>query len=485
MTFTRWLRRASLPGLVAAMTMLSSAVMASSLGGSGITFATQSVAGSTNGGTVTIGIAPTSFAGVPVTYTSNSYTSATSAAFSITFTLPTGVTFTNNPSATGDGTVFASTLLQVSGGVGDNFITFTGTANPEAALSFGTVSLGAFNLAGATALASTNTTTFVITASVSSTISALNDAGTKGQLATSESATQVTTTDSLGLAQVIDVTSPSLGDQWKQYGADTLVADDGAVVIASFGGLAEASDAAEFIPASSGTVTLTGLSWGGVSTPFLLTGAFPQPGTTTTSGCPTTPPSGAVTGTVSGVVITFANVTLPPVASFDFFEVCLGVTGKALIAANLTTTAAMTSPAGVTTFAGVPALPLNPYTYNGAVQQVLYSGTFPPYTAYERINNNTGTSADVITVVQPDSGTAAGTTTTTVAANSNVLVAASTLISNSGVTLDSTGRASMLFLTPGTPCTNNTAGQSCPVSVSQLLVNPDGDVAPLGSGSAP
>lgn len=426
-----------------------------------------------------------SFAGAAVKYTSNTFTTATAASFSITFTLPTGVTFANNPSATGDGTVFAAALSEVSGGIGDNFITFTGTANIATALQ-GTVSLGAFNVAGATALQSPNTTSFSATASVSSTIGALNDTGVKAQLASSASEIEVATAPTvMGSAQVIDVAAPSLGMQWKQFGADTLTADDGAVVLVAPPGLAAANDTTQNVPPTTGTIALTGVSWGGVSTPSLLPGATTQPGTGTSSGCPATLPAGTVTGTIAGDVITFPNVVPPAVGAFEtFYEVCLGVTGKSLIASNVTTSAAVTSPTGVTTVAGGTLTGLNSYNYNGSVQQILYSFVQPPYSAYIRITNNTEGTATVVTSVQPETGTS-GTTTTSVPGNSNVLIPAGTLISGSGVSLNSTGRVSMLFLTPGTPCTNNGLGQSCSVSVSQFLVNPTGEVTPGGSGAAP
>jgi hypothetical protein len=419
--------------------------------------------------------------GVPVKYTSNTFTAAAPASYTITFTLPSGVNFANNPSATGDGTNFAATLSQVSGGVGNNFISFTGTANAVAAVT-GTVTLGSFNVTGATALATTNTTNFQMTASVSSTIAALNDTGSKGQLAASASVVQFTTFPSASLPLVIDITPGNLGAKFLQSATNSTVGDQGDAVIVVFS-LANAADTATCTPPSTANLVLTG-SWGGISSPFLLAGAA-APATS----CPATAPAGAVTGTVTGSTITFPNVVLPTLAgpTVQNYEVCLasGVTpGRGVIASNVTTTVSL-SATGATLVVGGTATGLDGYTYNGSVQQLLYSGVFPPYQAFVRVTNNTGSTANPTVVVQPDTGTSGLNTAISVPGNTNQLIAASSIVSGSGVTLDSTGRVSMLFLTPGAACANNGGGQACAVSVSGMLVNPNGVVVPLGSGAAP
>jgi hypothetical protein len=191
---------------------------------------------------------------------------------------------------------------------------------------------------------------------------------------------------------------------------------------------------------------------------------------------------------VTGATITFTGIAVPSTLSAvnpNIGELCLTASGTGVIGANGTAPPYAIKTAIVTTTQQSPAVfGLLTYTYNGSVQQVLYTGTFPPYTGFIRITNNTSSAATVVVSVQVETG-ATGSTTTPVPANNNVLVPASTLITASGVALDPTGRASMVFLTPGTACLNNAGGLTCPVSVSQLLVNPDGTVTQLGSGAAP
>jgi hypothetical protein len=234
MRMANYLRKLILPGLATfgAIASAGAPAQTATLAGSGITFGTQCVAASTGGGSVTIGVGG-GILGVPVKYTSNTFTAAAPASYTITFTLPSGVNFANNPSATGDGTNFAATLSQVSGGVGNNFISFTGTANAVAAVT-GTVTLGSFNVTGATALATTNTTNFQMTASVSSTIAALNDTGSKGQLAASASVVQFTTFPSASLPLVIDITPGNLGAKFLQNATNSTVGDQGDAVIVVF-----------------------------------------------------------------------------------------------------------------------------------------------------------------------------------------------------------------------------------------------------------
>jgi hypothetical protein len=486
MNYARWLRRASVPGLaIAAIAFASYSAQAATYTGSGILFSTQSVAGSVGGGSVTIGIGGGA-AGIPIVYLSNGCATAAATTISVTFTLPSGVTYTSNPAAVGAGT-FAAAMAQVSGGIGNSFITFTGSAACAAVGATGTVTLGAFNLTGAVQLVVPNTTNFQHTVSLSSPDTGLSAPSTKGQIASSAAPIQLATFASTVAPLVIDIAAPSLGSQFIQGGgADTAVGDQGAVVFI-ITATQNAADTAAFTPASTANVLLTG-NWGGISKPFLLASAGAQ-----ATSCPAVAPGTAVVGTVAGNTITFPNATLPT-AGAGFLEVCLnsGVTaGKGIIAGNILTAVSTNLPASaVAVFPGFTLTALDAYNYNGAVDQILYSGDFSKTTAsgylfFLRITNNTGNSVSPAVLVQPDTGTAGLNTSITVPANNNVLLPATSVISGSGITLDATGRVSFLVLTPGAACINNAAGAACPVSVNAFLVNPNQTIVFAGSGASP
>jgi hypothetical protein len=500
MSTAKYFRKLILPGLAALAvgaavpTGATAASFVVNAGGSasGITYATQSVAASSGGGTVTIGIAPAQFQGAPVVYLNGAYAaSPPDPAFTVTFTLPTGVTFTTTPAATGLGT-FGACLLS-GGGAGSQSATYNcpAAAGPQAAGS-GAIALGLFTITGATALAVPGQAFSIRGTGSSVPIAGLNET-TSLQLANAVSALQINSGGSIGPAQVIDVAAPApLGQEWKQFGVDSLVADDGVVFISTPGNLAQASDtnAGPYSVGSTATITLTGQNWGGVTSAFLLAGAGAQPGAFTTSGCPASPPGSAITASPVGNLITFANAVLPALPSTTSnYEVCLVNSNKGLIAPNLLTSVAVPTTPGFTPTVGGTLNGLNAYNYNGEVQQVLYTGRFAAYPTYIRIVNATPNTATVATVVTPDNNNGSpgvpGSTTTTVAGSSNILIPATTLITNAGVALDATNRVSMLFLTLGAPCANNAGGVACGVSVSQFMVNPNGDVVFVGSGATP
>ena len=101
--------------------------------------------------------------------------------------------------------------------------------------------------------------------------------------------------------------------------------------------------------------------------------------------------------------------------------------------------------------------------YNGVVFQVVYTGNFTVYPCFVRVVNNTAGSIEVFAVVQGDSGsTGTATVETALPANNNDIVAATTILTNAGVTLPATGRASIILLAP-----NGTA-------FSQMMQQPGG-----------
>lgn len=481
-----WAGLIGLAGVAAA----AGPALASSFTGSGITFATQSV--SVAGGNVTIGTAPPDFAGTPTSYTSNFFTGDGSTV-TLTFSLPATATTIPGLTATG---CFASPLTTSSAPT--NTLVVTVTAVP-ACTGFGTLTLGRFTMSGATALGSPNTSNFKIKVAVSDpSIPAVND-NNATQLASSNSGLLIDTYSSNPPTQQID--TAAFGKQWIQLGADTLVADDGAVELIAPGGLVNASDTAAFSAPSLGSIVLTGQSWGGITNAVLLAPSPSQPGSATTSACGTTP--SGTTGTVSGNTITFNNVPFPAsgAPTESYYEVCLGVSGNDLIAANLLTVASVPS----STLPGVTlespfdsASDLNKYTYNGGVQTILYSlgNVGAAYQAYFQFVNYGSSPVTINAAVQDDtapgsgSGTGTGTVISSLAPNSSQLVTAQDVLKALGVTASATGRFSATFFAVGeAPCSPgaNLAGFGvCQVGISQLLRDPaSGIVVPLGSGMAP
>ena len=111
----------------------------------GTVFAIQAVAAA--GGSITIPSGPT--------YRAPAYTGNSDAGtFALTFTLPAGVTFTSQPLATGDGTLFAAATTLIAGGAGANSAIFHVTVLPNVVCNAfeGTVVLSSFPITGATVL---------------------------------------------------------------------------------------------------------------------------------------------------------------------------------------------------------------------------------------------------------------------------------------------------------------------------------------------
>jgi len=298
----------------------------------------------------------------------------------------------------------------------------------------------------------------------------------------------------------IDVASPSLGTKFKEPspgGADQVLADIGAIVYGTNGNLNATASGAFNFPGSSLSIALTG-NFSGVSSAFLHT-----PGVFT--GCKSTAASeggvaGAISGSISGTTITFANVTGAPNAnpflsannpSVQAQEICLYASGTTLIGSNPGgfTVAGTISPTTGQADAAAPSA-LLPYNYNGVVQQILYATAGTSYPGFLRVVNNSANTIQVFASVQADGGSVGTATVETgLAPNNNDLVAVSTIASNAGVTLAANNRTSLTLFAPGAPCSTAVGALpglgSCNIAFSLLEVNPDGTVVMMGSGTAP
>ena len=385
----------------------------------------------------------------------------TAGSFLITFTLPTGVTFSITPTVnvTGAACTPAASLVPSGGGNGSNNAVFTIT-NFATAAAGGTctVTVNAFTLAGATQLqskttsASSSASGFAMTEQVSASTGQTPSFNQAVALPTGiASSTSALSLASSGVnAATINVLPPSNGQKISQPGLPTTN-----VAWVDLGALNTTLNVAQNATAT-GQYVFTG-----VSTTDVITGNFT--GATSayvapigTLSCATTfggRPAGALVGTLSGNTFTFSGVAagfngFPGVAQVQ--EACVYYTGTTIIGPNPAASPFVTTAAvDTTTITMSSAAPLATETYNGVVQQIQYSGNFTTYPEYIRIVNNTAGPIQVFAVVQSDSGsTGTATVETALAANTNDLVPATTVLTNSGVTLNTSGRASMILLGP-------------------------------------
>jgi len=401
-------------------------------------YATQAVAAASGALTITGGVAL-----VSSVFTTGSVGGTATAIF----TLPAGVTFSTAPTATVDGTAFTAATL--SGGGGTNSISISITLGSSLFLRQGTLTLSSFQIAGATALATPTASGFVISEQITGSIGAtpsLNQVQPVGaDLATSASALSFSAVASPGVT--IDVLSPGYGTRVSQPvpigTTDAAWADLGTLYTGLVAGLENALATGQFtFTGDTLAVTLAGNFTG-------LIGAYVAPAGTTT--CATTfaaQPSGAVDGSLLADTLTFSTVGagLSSTAGGSLSqEVCVYFTGTTIIGQN---PSGLSATGSVDTTTQTTA-PLAAETYNGNVQQIQYSGNFTVYPEYIRIVNNNAGPIQALALVQGDSGSTGQTTVeTALAGNSNDVVPATTILTNAGVTLPSSGRGSIILLAP-------------------------------------
>lgn len=470
MSYQEFFRRGSIPALaaIAAASLASYGAQAGTLKGSEITFATQSVTASL--GAVTIGNsgADAGTAGEPIVYTANKCDAT--ASFMITFTLPSGVTFTTLPSATGGGDIYFA-MTYAAGGIGANYIAFNGvvpTCSTPDVGSAGTVTLGSFSLAGALGLASPNTSAFKMTATVSSADEDLTDLGAKDQLASSATAINFDTHKSKHKLQ-IEIKSPSLGALFEQDGVVSTLGDMGTVDILLPNELRTADDSMEYPIANTQTdVVITafpGYKWGHIGSAS-LTG--PHDG----DAEPCKESSAGVTGVISGNTITFPNVNLPSKYGDEAkYEVCLvssAVSGTSVIANQDESTVSLSiSQAAVEPGKDGSAKRLDTYGYDGSVTQVEFTGNIFPYISWLRLLNNSDKPIAAIGIVRPD-GNPPGSALidSALAADDANLYNVATIISNAGVA--NPGHASLLVIAPDDVKVENLLQNTSTGDVSQI-----------------
>lgn len=502
MTISQWLRRASLPGLVALAAVVSAGpASASSLSADPAVYAIQSVV--TAGGAITLP------PGVLVYTTgANTVASVIGGNFTVTFTLPAGVTpsgaVTASVANVGAGTTCAPQSTLAPSSVSGSAITFTVPTNPAVLGNVCTVTLQGsgpgvgLSVTGATALEAFNPGLTVITYSARLTANTtagfpIDGAPLTATFASSFSGlffTSLAPSTPSAAPLVIDVGSAGLGKKFKQFGADSLVADIGDLIVLGIVGLVEQDGVSPFtIGVGQITLTLSG-NFNNIASAF-ITPFSGAPSASQPCGSSGTPPGGsAVATSVTPTAISFTGISLGvPLGVNIFGELCLVANGTGVIGPNpvgfgetITATVSSTPP----TTQKDPGAALLPYNYNGSIQQLLYVEDNPVYPFFVRITNNGAATASVIAVIQPDTGGTASTAPIIVGGNSNQLIPFQTLATSAGLVFGpGQFRASALFLSPGAACVNNSLGTVCPVSISGLIGEPSGNVNMMGSGTAP
>lgn len=385
-----------------------------------------------------------------------------------TIALPSGFSFGYVPAITGPG---GGTIVSLqSGGAGQNFCTYL--INGVAVGAGQTLSVGVFTATGATALGSQFSgnvlnMTFQATNNATSTN---NDASPISVPVFTHAVGSLPDTITPGSGQINLGSSPP-GTQFVSNGATIA----GSGQIATFAVNVELNDpfnsnapvlkpngtANSLTLADTANVTVSSNNnknaFVGIAT------AYASPTVTT---CASTVPPGAIAGTIGGSSITFNGVPInTPV------QMCMIPNGTTLLeAGNQPYVFTYTAGSSTDFFGGLSQTTAgNFYTYNGSVlNEVVYTALSPGYPFYLRFVNDMPFSVTLAASVKADNGNY-GDTSLTLPGNSNMLLPGSTILQNAGVTLDSTGRASIVFVTL-TPSK---------VSVEQLLISPDGTLTQI------
>lgn len=455
------------------------------------TYASQGILSSTNGSSAVIP------GGLSFSITSSAATTSGETSGVLTLTLPAGVTFATTPAASllsvsTSGSTSVATGPIATGGVsagtlsnGGNTLSFKLTSATQSVASTAVIQLGIFTITGATSLLTPGNSlqlSAAVTGFVTNGTSAisLNDSRTlTGTIAISASG--VTASAAAGPGDTIAISSNTIGTSFNSYdlaaasGAGTptvigQVADIGKVVLsANAAALNPGTTAAQYTSASKGTLTVTG-------TFSNYTGAYLSPTSVCTA---TTPPSGAISATMTTTALTFANVPL----AGGLQAICLLSGGSALLSPTGTLNANFAIGGQAQTLSGLGTTGI---VYAGTPFNLTYvfakSGA---YQGYLRLVNTTTLSQPIFAIARNDSGTVVAGLLATLAPQSSQLIthdAAFAAIGASGAFPAGT-RGVMTALTPapaiGASVAGVTTGNAAGVSVTSIVVNPTGDLTNL------
>lgn len=383
------------------------------------------------------------------------YTTAAGAAESglLTVTLPSGVTFVSTPTISI--TDPAITAVAVGGGgAGSNFITINYTRTAAAAAAGAGIALGAFQVTGATTLASvTGATGFLFSAQSSGFATAANNDASPTTASLAQSARQLIITPAAS-ALVINVPAPSNATRWLAGGLNVSASGTVGTLVVNNGAFRNAANTAPFAFASAtASSTITG-NFTGVTSAYLAPGA---------GACAATAPAGATTGTVTNSTITFSGIT--PAGAVR--QICLGVTGTTILQETLS---GVSASAQQDTFTTSATNNLGAIFYNGGVNQLNYVvGSSDGFASYLRVVNRDSVAAPVRVVVQNDTGAVTSGLLDTIPANTGKLYTSAQINTATGSALNNANdRAALVILTP-----------TANVSSDNLLANPNGTVLSL------
>jgi hypothetical protein len=393
-----------------------------------------------------------------------------------TITLPTGFLFQTVPTITAPA---GTTVAVDTGGVSNNSVTYQ--ISGAAVAAAGTLSVGQFSVTGATALESqfggnVLPMTFQSTGNVAT---GNNDAAPISVPVFTHAVGSLPDTITPG-SGFINLGSIPPGTQFVPSGAT--IATSG--LVATFAINTELNDPfnsnAPVLSPSGLANTLKSTDTANITVDGPFGGIAEAYASPTVTTCSSTIPGGAFAGTVTATSLTFDAVPInTPV------QICMIPNGKTLLQAS-TQPYVYTYSAGpgVTDFFGGLSQTTagNFYSYNGSViQEILFTGNLTTYSTggsgrqlYIRVVND-GPQAELFVEIKAEDGVL-GYTSVLVPAMNNLLLPVSNLITNSGIVLDSTQRASMTFVTDS-PDAN--------LKISQIVIDANGEITQVGSGSSP
>jgi hypothetical protein len=381
----------------------------------------------------------------------------------LTFNLPSGMTFQTMPTVTAS--VGGTAAFSAASGLGTGSIQVT----VNAALGAGEdVRLGAFSIGGASQLANTAVPVNLnITAQVRNGAPNQNDGspvgGGTGGAATNLNAVNGIIFNANSSNVVVNVRDPSNGTKFLVNTVDQNNVSLGDATIEP----ATAGVGGQSVLRADGTGVYTFPA--GSATSLTVSGNFPSIATSflkapSTGVCPATPPSGAISGTVSPTELTYTG--LVPGTRYD---VCLVTDGTGLIAENGGSgTPVPAASGGVSNLAGAVSRPLGRIAYNGTVQTFNYVvGDGGGYGMFVNVANLTAAPQRIQAVVRMADGEVfTGPLTTALTANGSELFSMEQIVEATSAPLtDETQRANLTLMSIGN------------FAASKMILNPSADIS--------
>jgi len=363
----------------------------------------------------------------------------------ITFTLPSGMTFSANPTVT----LVAGAVALNTGGSASQSVVYQITT----AITTGSVlTLTGLQVSGLQTYVSSNSTATFF--NLTSTFTSDAVTVTSGPSATITDA--ATGTTAAGAAQTIDVSSG--GTRFVSGTGNSLFAPLGTVTFSNQATSPNdvSGGTAVSLTAQGGSITVTG-PLTGVATVYAIA-------TAVATTCATAAPTGAFTVTPGATAATLTGL------SVSTFQVCAIANGSTILQSGTIASRPLLTLSNNATISGTSTS--NAVGYSGNVRNIQYfvgaSGGYASF-AYA-VNSGTTASTALVTVRRSDGATATGSLSS-LAAGASALYASSDVNTAVGSTflVDSTSRAQVTFLF-----------SSSSVQMTGLLLNPNATVTNMG-----